>query len=854
MTKPSLALLLALLPVLTPTALPAQGLPIAIETPVPAGVTYSPGIPSPADVLGYRVGERHTLPSEIVDYFQRVAAASDRVIVEEHARSYEGRPLIHAIVTSAGNQARLEAIRRASLRLSDDPAGVRDAELAGMPAVVTLGYSIHGNEASGSEAAMLVLYHLAAGRGAAIDSVLDHTVVILDPMLNPDGRDRFTDWANRNRGGVAVADPQDREHREPWPGGRTNHYWFDLNRDWLPLVHPESRGRVALYQAWRPQVMTDHHEMGSDNTFFFMPGHAGRANPFTPAINQELTAEIAQYHARALDGIGALYYSAEGYDDFFYGKGSTYPDVQGTVGILFEQASSRALERATANGVLTFPFTIRNHVLASFSTLRAVGEMRERLLRYQRDYFAGAHAWARQHEAKGYVVSLAIHRTRAQALAALLQAHGVRVHALARSLDVDGTRFQPGEAYVVPVDQRQARLIAASMEAMNEFQDSLFYDISTWTLPLAYGVRHATLRGDAERYLGAELPPVMADGGEVVGGPASYAYLMPWDRYFAARALYRLQAAGVRARLMTSPFSAAIGGRPQRFERGTVVIPVTQADVDAGTVHALVRTAADSDQVRIFATGTGLTPEGYDLGSASGVALERPRIALLTGDGTASYHTGATWHLLSERFRIPVSLLDVPAVGRADLDRYNTLVLAGGSYDGLDAERVAAWVRGGGRLVALGDAAAWLDRTGLLDLDPRVLDVDSLVAGKPWADLEDARGAQVLGGAILGARVDPTHPLAYGYEGVVPVFRQGEDVYEPTKEPGSVVARYTGSPVLSGYASAARRAQLAGGAAVIAGRVGRGRVVAILDHPNFRGFWYGTNGLFLNAVFFGNAF
>ncbi|MFW5950502.1 MAG: M14 family zinc carboxypeptidase [Gemmatimonadota bacterium] len=832
----------------------AQELPIAIEMPVPAGVTYDLTLPSPEAVLGYRIGARHTLPHEIVDYFERVAAASPRVVVEEHGRTYEGRPLVHAIVTSPENHARLEAIRAANLRLSDAPETVSDAELEGMPAVVHMNYGIHGNEASGGEAAMLLLYHLAAGAGAPVASVLDSAVVIINPMLNPDGRDRFADWVNRNRGGVAVADPQDREHREAWPGGRTNHYWFDLNRDWLPLVHPESRGHVAVYHRWRPQVLGDFHEMGSHRTYFFMPGVPSRTNPLTPAANQELTAAIADYHARALDGIGSLYYSAEGYDDFYYGKGSTFPDAQGTVGILFEQASSRALERETENGLLTFAFTVRNQLATSLSTLAAAVDLRERLLRYQRDFYAEAHDWARSHPVKGFVVSTAERRTRAQALAALLQSHRVRVHALARDLNVEGRRFRAGEAFVVPMDQPQARFVAGVMETAGEFADSIFYDVSTWTLPLAYGVHYAELDREPGRALGDVLPPVSLDGGALVGGTAGYAYLLPWDRYYAPRALHRLQATGARARLMTTPFSADVGGTTMELDRGVVVIPVTQPGVDPGAIHTAVREAVERDHVRVYATDRGLTPAGVDLGTPSAAVLPPPRIALLTGRGASSYHAGATWHLLSERFRIPVSLLEVDAVGRADLDRYNTLVLAGGDYQGLDAGRVRDWARGGGRLIALGDATTWLVANGLLDAEPRELDLDARLEGVPYADLADARGAHVIGGAIFGIRLDATHPLAFGYDGVVPVFRDGEHAFDTGGSPGTVVARYLDEPLLSGYTSGDRQRQLAGSPAIVATRHGDGRIVAILDRPNFRGFWYGTNGLFLNAVFFGNAF
>jgi hypothetical protein len=839
---------------LSATFAAAQELPIAIETPVPEGVTYNPGFPTPVDVLGYEIGARQTLPHEAVAYFEAVAEASPRVVLRDHGRTYEGRHLIHAIVTSPANHARLEEIRAQNLRLSDAPETVSDAELAEMPAVAYLNYSIHGNEASGTEAALLTLYHLAAGTGEAVESVLENAVVIINPMLNPDGRDRFSDWVNRNRGGVAIADPQDREHREPWPGGRTNHYWFDLNRDWLPLVHPESRGRVGVYHRWRPQVLTDHHEMGSSRTFFFMPGVPSRTNPFTPEINQQLTGEIGEYHARFLDEVGTLYYSGEGYDDFYYGKGSSFPDAQGTVGILFEQASSRALERETENGLLTYPSTVRNQLLTSFSTLEAVVEMREKLLRYQRDFYAEADDWADAHPVKGYVVSLAEDRTRAELLVGLLQSHRIQVHDLDRDIEVDGEEFRAGEAYVVPVDQAQARFIAAIMEPMTEFGDSLFYDVSTWTLPLAYNVRHGTLRRAPGRALGDALPPIEPTGGEIVGGEASYAYLLPWDRYFAPRALWRLQELGVRARLMTAPVTAYVGADRVELPRGTIVVPVTQLGVDPAEIHAAVWEAAAEDHVRFYATSTGLTPVGGDLGSPSVEVLEQPRIALLTGEGSSSYDAGAAWHLLTERFRIPISLLDVDAVGGADLDRYNTIVLAGGSYRGLDTDAIREWVREGGRLIGVGDATEWLVRNGMLQAEAVELDLGDRFEDLPYADLRDAYGAQGIGGAILGVRVDPTHPLAFGYDGVVPVFRRGTHAYRGTDGPGTVVARYLEQPVLSGYVSEPRRGQLAGTDAILAQRQGRGRVVGILDQPNFRGFWYGTNRLFLNAVFFGGVF
>ncbi|MEM9666647.1 MAG: M14 family zinc carboxypeptidase, partial [Bacteroidota bacterium] len=309
-----LSLIVVLASGVAPAALQAQDLPLALDVPTPPGVTgYDPAIPTPEEVLGHELGMKHTVPLEVVRYFEAVAAVSDRVVMAEYGRTYEGRPLIYTVVTSPSNHARLETIRQQNLRLSDAPDEVSDADLGAMPVVVFHAFGVHGNEPSTTDSALLYLYHLAAGQGPGVEDALEDAVLIIDPMLNPDGRDRFADWVNRHNGPVVNPDPQHTEHSEPWPGGRTNHYWFDLNRDWLPLAHPESQGRVELYHAWRPQVLTDHHEMGSNATYFFMPGIPSRVNPNTPTINQELTAQIGAFHAQYLDEIGALYYSKESF-------------------------------------------------------------------------------------------------------------------------------------------------------------------------------------------------------------------------------------------------------------------------------------------------------------------------------------------------------------------------------------------------------------------------------------------------------------------------------------------------------------------------------------------------------------
>jgi hypothetical protein len=835
----------------------AQDLPLSIETPVSGTEQYAEDIPRPEEVIGHVIGTRHTRPAQVVNYFEAVAEASDRVQLRSHGRTHEGRRLVHAIVTSTENQGRLEKIQAATVQATKNPEVVSSSDLQDRPAVALMAYSIHGDEASGTEAAMLLLYHLAAGRGPDVRATLDSVVTLVDPMLNPDGRDRFVDWVNGNRGAVATADEQDREHDQPWPGGRTNHYWFDLNRDWLPVQHPSSKGRIEYYHDWKPQFLTDFHEMGSEATYFFQPGVQSRTNPNTSARNQRLTAEMAEYHANYLEKVGSLYYTREVFDDFYYGKGSTYPDVNGTIGVLFEQASSRALKATTDKGGVTYAWTIRNQFMTSLSTLKGIVQKRMDLLRYQRDFFANQEEVLDGFEPQAYVVDRTDHRTRAQALAKVLRRHDVQLYQLSQDVEAGGQTFDAGGGYVVPLDQPQGRFVKAVMERTSTYPDSIFYDVSTWTLPLAFGVDYAPLDRSPSDLRGEELSAVSYDGGAVSGGQSSYAYVFSWGRYYAPRAVRRLQKNNIRPRAMTDSFTARVDGNPQSFGRGSIVVQVQQRGVSSDSVHAAVRRIARRDYVNVYAVDRGLTPSGPDLGSADSEILEKPKVALLTGEGDSGYgagpyNAGEVWHLLNERMKMPVSLIDISDVGEIDLSRYNTMVLAGGTYGSLPAEDVKEWVRDGGTLIGIQSGSEWPIENELVDLNERDLDVDSLVQNTPYADLPRAYGAQGIGGSIFQVNLDPTHPIAYGYDDTVPVFHSGTYFYDPSDEPGASVGTYAEEePRLSGYISEERLDQLRGAAAIEAHEVGSGQVILFMHNPNFRAFWHGTNGLFLNAVLFG---
>ena len=818
-------------------------------------ITYSQEVPTPEEILGYQIGENHISHDQLVYYMRALAQVSDRVTMQETGRTYEGRPLTLLTITSAENQARIETIRANHLALTD-PEREKDADLSDMPAVVYAGYSIHGNESSGSNAAPLVAYYLTAGRSKEVEDLLRNTVILFDPCYNPDGLNRFANWANTNKGKNLVSDRQSRELNEPWPRGRTNHYWFDLNRDWLPAAHPESRARIKNFHRWKPNVLTDHHEMGSDATFFFQPGIPSRTNPLTPQMNQDLTLKISRYHAAALDEIGSLYYSQESFDDFYYGKGSTYPDVNGAIGILFEQASSRGHAHDTEHGVLTFPFTIRNQVKTSLSTFLAAKEMRRDLLAYQRDFYRNARKEAAGASAKAYVVSAGKDQARLFRFAEILDLHQIEFYHPQSDITSGGQKFAKDQSLLIPLEQTQNRLIRAAFETSTSFRDSLFYDVSAWTLPLAFDLDYTALsRGFAlgDRVSPQDLrrttPPAYS----------KYAYLMDRESYYFPKALHYLQSNGLRTEVATAPFTGADG---QKYGRGTVLIAVQPQDKTAAEVHRLVSEAVRLSGVRITSIDSGESKEGNYLGSPGFAALDPVKVALITGSGSNSYDAGEVWHLLDYRMDIPTTLLETTAVRYSDLSKYNVIVMTDGSYNSIGdngAKKLREWVKSGGTLITMKRAATWAKSKEIAKFDVVKTEKTEKDKGQKRAALRPyemrARdtGAEVIGGAIFQTKTDLTHPLAYGLtDDNLPVFRRGTLFFEPTENPYATPFLYTDKPLLSGYISKKNLQNIRNSAAVIVSGTGRGKTICFADNPNFRAFWYGTNRVFLNAVFFGD--
>ncbi|MEO5910998.1 MAG: M14 family metallopeptidase [Pelobium sp.] len=820
---------------------------------LPQNISYDPKIPKPQDIFGFNVGDQHVSHDQVVMYMKELDRLSDRITLVEYAQSYEHRKLLLLTITSTENQNNIEQIKKQHIALSD-PTKSANINVDNMPIVVWQGFSVHGNESSGVNAAMVVAYYLAAAQGAEIDALLKNTVILFDPAINPDGIQRFSTWVNANKSNTLVTDPNSREFSEPWPNGRTNHYWFDLNRDWLPLQHNESKGRLEQFHAWKPNILTDHHEQGTNATFFFQPGVPARTNPLTPKINQELTAKIGEYHAKALDEIGSLYFTKENYDDFYYGKGSTYPDINGAVGILFEQASSRGHAQESDNGIVRFPFTIKNQVTTAFSTLKAAQGMRVEMLKFQKDFYQNSINTAKSDAVKGYIFGSEDNKAISYHLMDILKRHQIKVYELAKGTNVNGKNFDDKASYVVPADQAQYSTIKAIFTKQTKFQDSLFYDISAWTFPLAMNIKYAELSSTAG-LLGTEVASAKFPEGKMLGTQSNYAYIFEWTEFYAPKVLNGLLKKGVLAKVASKSFTITVNGKPKTFEDGTIMVPAMNQELKPEEIYQLLSALAKENGVDILPLGTGIT-EGINLGSSNFKPLKQPKTLLVTGSGVNANDAGEVWHLLDQRFDMPPVMVDQSDMNRISLDKYNVLIMSDGRYSigqsGID--EIKRFLRAGGTLIAQGDANRWAIANGLITIKYKTMKNSDSTAFRNYDTQQEVSRAQYIPGAIFNCRVDNTHPIAYGITtSEIPVFREGTGMFEKPSNPFATPVSYTNKPLLAGYISPANEKILKGSASVICSSFGRGQVISFSDNPNFRAFWFGTSKLFMNAIFFGQT-
>ena len=864
--------------------------PLSAQHALDEGGPYDPAVPTPAAVLGYELGDRFTPHHLLSRYLEAVAEATPRVRLDTAGYSFEGREVFLAVVSSEANQARLPEIRAAANRLAD-PRGASAAELdravAATPTIVWLGYSIHGNEASGVEAGIATLYQLAAGQDEETRMMLDSVVVLIDPVQNPDGHERHVQDVMRDRG-VFGPDPYPGAmvHGAPWPGARTSHYMFDLNRDWFIHSHPETLARTDAYLDWAPHVAVDLHEMGSSSTYFFAP-------PMKP-YNANVEASIPEWwdifargNAEAMAARGWGFFTGESFDEFYPGYGISWPVLTGAIGMTYEQGSSGGgAIRRDDGSILTLQEAAAHHYITSMATLRTAATRRADRVRSYLDFRQSA-ITSREDAPLRTVLLEPDAQGRAAALVDVLLSNEIEVERLTRDIDIRATPYGasdrsrvrlPAGAWIVDLAQPQGRLAKAILEpdaelpaefieeelaARREGRSDRFYDITAWSLPYTFRVDawwtdedvsgepvtadDIAITGPAAA-AGSGAPNVL---GAAAPARAGYAYVFQPGPEASYRMLGALLADSIRVRHAPDAFSV----HGVDFPRGAFVVPVHRnRDLHGGQdIHAVVRELAVSTGTPVTAVATALVDSGTDLGSNSVRAIPTARVALVGGPGISSYSFGAAWFAFDQRLRFPVTRIEIDDLDRAIGD-FDVVVIPsawGPAVEGSDAEALRDWVRNGGVLITIESTTDWLaSEEGFARLAVRADTV------------RDASGAIVhasVPGAIARAAVDTLSPLMAGVDDrEIPVMLSGSRIFEAPDDvrPGEVVLRYAAADRLrlAGYLWPEVPERVGGSPVLWTERVGSGRVIAFAVDPNFRMLWRGMLPIFANAVFLGGSF
>ncbi|RMG45016.1 MAG: peptidase M14 [Acidobacteria bacterium] len=880
------------------------------------GVSYDPAIPTLKQVVGHDWGEHITSYEEMVRYLTALADASSRVKLVEYGRTWEGRALYYLIIASEENMARLDEIRRGMQKLADPRRlSAEDAErlIGSLPVIVWLAYGVHGNEISSTDAALLTAYHLVAAKDDPVaEMALRQSVIIIDPSQNPDGRNRFVNYYRQTRGRWPDADPQSAEHNEVWPGGRTNHYLFDMNRDWFALTQPETRGRVKAYLEWYPQVFVDFHEMGSNATYYFAPP--------APPLNPEETPAQAEWHerfgknnAKWFDRMKFDYFTREVFDSFYPGYGEGWPMFHGSIGMTYEQASARGLRvKRDDETMLAYRDGVQHHFISSLSTIETAATHREALLRYYYEFRQSAIQEGEQGKIKEYIIAPGGDPNRAAKLVALLMRQGIEVKRATAPFSnpkvrdyYEGRRQSkqfPAGTYVISLAQPAKRLINTLLAKQTPMDEAFIkeqlrrhkkrlgdqiYDITGWSLPLLFDV-DAYMAEEASRGEFTVLQEPPSPQGALHGGEASVAYLIPWGTQSAAKALAALWRQDIRVFSSDKPFT--LNG--VKFPRGSLIIKVKNNPSD---LHDRLAKLATEVGVDIYATDTSWVEEGANFGSNQVHYLKKPRVAMAYNLPTHPYSVGWARYLLEQVYGYPVTLIHAQQLRRADLSKYDVLILPNslrffGGYEQVlgeaTARRLKQWVQNGGTLITIGEATRWLtdEKVGLLATKRE------LKGGRPEKEEKPSPSKETTGakkpsgqpsppsapstfsleeaiqpekelppatpGAIMRITLDTEHWLAFGYDGDANVLVHSRNIFTPLKlDKGRNIGVYMSEDklLLSGFTWDEARRQLAHKAYLMVQPHGRGYVVAFAEDPNFRAFCDGLNLLFLNAVFFGPA-
>ncbi|HWB84085.1 MAG TPA: M14 family metallopeptidase [Bryobacteraceae bacterium] len=853
------------------------------------GADYDPKIPTVHAVLGYNAGEQISSDQQILKYLNALAASSGRIKIFEYSRSWEGRKLVYAAIGSETNIRRLSEIQADMKRLAD-PQHTSAAEahrlIASLPAIVWLSYGVHGNEISSPEAALVVAYHLLAARhDQMVDGVLAHVLILIDPVQNPDGRDRFVDSFRQATGLEPDPSPLSAEHNEPWPTGRVNHYLFDLNRDWLALTQPETRSQVAAVRTWFPLVYVDLHEMTGDSSYFFSP-EADPYNPNLTAEQHEALKLFGRNNARWFDHYKFDYFTREVYDAFYPGYGGSWPSYYGALAMTYEQASVGGLVlQRSDNSVLRFRDTVRQHFVASLSTLQTAAENREKLLNDFYRYRATAVEEGAKEPVREYILPRSRDTSATDKLAGILVEHGIQVNRAMQPFQEDG-RDYPAGTYVVPMAQPAKRLIRTLLDSQTALdskfvaaeetrrrsrQRSEIYDVTAWSLPLMFNVEAVTCsRVSSGKFEPATKARILA--GELFGRNAAVAYLVPWGSEAAGRFL----AAALRQGLHVFSSDRPLTQNGRTFPAGSLIVKLKD---NPGDISERLARLARETGAEIYGADTGWVDAGVNFGSRYVLPVRKPAIAIAWDSPTAPSAAGATRFVLERQYGYPVTPVRVEQLDSAALGQFQVLILPpGGDYaaalgeDGVD--RVKDWVHAGGTLIALGSAVQFVTSSdiGLLDIDEE----EAVETGKDTNSQEKTgrvRGTEISNeeqyeaathaslelpgdspGAIVRARVQPDYWLTAGVGTMVNALVSGRAIYSPIKVDKGVNAVYfdaSGQLLVSGYLWNENRKQLAYKPLVVAEPSERGLVIAFTEDPNFRAMLDGMNVLFLNAVFRG---
>lgn len=800
---------------------------------------FNPKIPTPKSVFGFEIGEQYVDWNDVLKYVYNLKSVSDRVSIREYGRTFQHRPFIQVIITSAENQKKLEQIREEHLSITDVSLSNK-LDIKEMPVIVNLMGSIHGNEPSGVNASLIAAYFFTAAESEEVTNLLKKTILIITPGQNPDGINRFASWVNSSRSFTESADLNSREFNEAWPSSRTNHYWADSNRDWLMLQYPEGINAVKMYMSWMPNVVGDFHEQGGNGKgYYFSPGHPLRTNSLTPEKNQKLTSEITKHIAAAFDKIGVLYYSKEGYDDFYYGKGAAYGDMQGSVAFLCEQVATKGFLRPTAFGNASFASTVRNQSVSMITTVFASFSMKDTLLDYQRKFYVNSSRQAAADKIKGYVFNSRGNKGIEYHFLETLQRHGIEVYKLKDDLTVGKQKYSSSDSYIVPTAQKYYYKVRTLFENVSDFRDSTFYDISTWTFPHAYNLEYSPVTVPVLNLLGERADKLEFPKGTVIGGKSTYAYLFDNKEYYTPKLVASLLKDGILVRVCGKPITFADSSKTLKFSYGTFIVPVSYQNITSEDLYKKISAYAAECGVTVHSMNSGLMSD-LDLGSPSIKNVRVPKIAMLVGQGMGVEESGEIWHMLDQRFNIPMTLMDLKSISTADLSQYNVLVFSGGvpaqKFSEADIANLKEWVAKGGEAIFLGKA---------IDIarDAKISDIE--VVSK-----DEKPGA--ISGVILNCKLDKTSVLGWGYSGQnVAVMKNGTRVYGVKDEKAKVPMSYLKDSFLSGCISQKDIIRLGGTPAIITEPYKKGQIVFFADDVNFRSYWFGASKIFMNAVLFG---